>query len=100
MKYKISDAFIKVNGEAIKVGVVLGRENNPDSPFMTEVIPISEYEKGVKEFRYGQARIDDMVVHLVGIFNDFKADRHVDEKWMHELALLGYDTSKLVNVPE
>ena len=100
MKYKISDAFIRVNGQDIIVGVVLGRENNPDSPFMTEVIPVSEYEKGVKEFKYGPAHIDDLVFHGVGMFENFKATRHIDEKWIHELALLGYDTSKLVNVPE
>lgn len=97
MKYKISDAYILVNGEEINVGVVLGQEDKPESPFSTEIIPISEYEKGVKEFRYGRAHIDDMVVHLVGKFVDFKSASHVDEKWIHELRLLGYDTSKLIN---
>ncbi len=97
MKYKISDAYIDVNGERIKVGVVLGPENDPESPYTTEIIPISDYEKGVKEFRYGRAHIDDMVFHWVGVFKDFKSTEHVDEKWIHELKLMGYDTSKLIN---
>ncbi len=97
MKYKISDAYIIVNGEDIEVGVVLGEENRPDSPYTTEIVPISEYEKGVKEFRYGRSHIDDMVFHWVGEFKDFKSTKHIDEKWIRELTLMGYDTSKLIN---
>ncbi len=97
MKYKISDAYIKINDECVRVGVVLGQENNPCSPFSTEVIPISEYEKGVREFRYGRAHIDDMVLHWVGVFKDFKSTSHIDEKWICELKLMGYDISKLIN---
>lgn len=99
MKYKISDAYIVVNGEEIAVGVVLGQEDRPGSPFSTETIPISEYEKGVKEFKYGKQQIDDLVYHFVGRFKDSKAVKHIDEKWMRELQLMGYDTSKLVNIP-
>lgn len=97
MKYKISDAYIEINNEHIQVGAVLGQEDNPYSPYMTEIIPISEYEKGVKEFRYGRAHIDDMVYHRVGVFENFRSKSHVDEKWIRELNLMGYDTSKLIN---
>lgn len=97
MKYKIGDADIVVNGEYITVGVVLGKEDNSQSPYMTEIIPISEYEKGIKEFRYGKQRIHDMMGHYVGKFENFKSTSHVDEKWIHELELMGYDTSKLIN---
>ena len=42
MKYKISNAYLIVNGEEVKVGVVLGQEDKPESPYTTEVIPLSE----------------------------------------------------------
>ncbi len=100
MKYKISNAHLIVNGEDIIVGVVLGEEDKPESPFRTEYITISEYEKGLKEFRYGKQHIGDLVYHRVGEFVDFKAKRHIDEKWINELKLMGYDTSKLINIQE
>lgn len=45
MKYKISNAYLSVNEEDIAVGVVLGEEDKPQSPFRTEYIRASEYEK-------------------------------------------------------
>lgn len=100
MKYKISNAYLTVNGEDIAVGVVLGEEDKSESPFRTQYIRVSEYENGLKEFKYGKQRIDDLVYHNLGKFVDFKATRHVDEKWIEELKLMGYDTSKLVNIKE
>lgn len=100
MKYKISNAYIIVNGEEICVGTVLGPEDKPESPFRSEIIPNSEYEKGLKEFKYGQQRIGDLVYHIVGKFVNFRSIRHIDKKWMRELELMGYDTSKLINVDE
>ena len=38
MKYKISNAYINVNGEDIAVGVALGEEDRPQSPFRTEYV--------------------------------------------------------------
>ena len=98
MKYKISNAYIIVNGENIKVGTVLGQDDSTRSPFSTETIPNSEYEAGLKSFKYGKQKIDDLVFHFVGRFVNFKAERHIDDKWIKELALMGYDTSKLINV--
>lgn len=46
MKYKISNVYINVNGENIAVGVVLGEEDKPQSPFRTEYVTNSEYERG------------------------------------------------------
>lgn len=97
MKYKISNVYLTVNGEDIAVGVVLGEEDKPKSPFRTEYIRASEYEKGLKEFKYGKQQMGDMVYHCVGKFVDFKALWHVDEKWIEELKLMRYDTSKLIN---
>lgn len=97
MKYKISDAAIVINGEYITVGTVLGEEDKPNSPFSTKIIPNSEYEKGLKNFTYGKAHIDDCCCHWVGKFENFKATSHVDDIWINELKLMGYDTSKLIN---
>ena len=98
MKYKISNAYLIINGERIPVGVVLGEDDKPQSPYMTEYIRVSEYEKGLKEFRYGKQQIGDMVFHCLGEFIGFVAQKHVDEKWIEELKLMGYDTSKLINL--
>ena len=45
MKYKISNVYIEVNGDSIPVGVVLGEEDKPYSPFASEKITNSEYEE-------------------------------------------------------
>lgn len=98
MRYKISNAYLTVNGENIPVGVVLGHEDSPESPFRSETITVSEFERGLESFEYGAARINDAVFHRVGTFENFKAVRHVDQKWIDELKKQGYDTSKLINV--
>lgn len=97
MKYKINDAYVIVNGVEIAVGVVLGQENDPCDPHHTEIIPISEYEKGLKEFRYGRQHMGNMVFYRVGVFTDNKSTSHVDEKWMCELERMGYNISILEN---
>ena len=43
MKYKISDVYVRINGESIPVGIVLGQEDKPQSPYGTEYITNSEY---------------------------------------------------------
>ena len=96
MKYKISDVYIRINGESIPVGTVLGQEDKPQSPFRTEYITNSEYEKGLKSFKYGRQQIGDMVYHLVAEFKDFVATRPVEQKWIDELKLMGYDIAKLL----
>ena len=55
MKYKISNAYIRINGESIPVGTVLGEEDKPQSPFRTEYITNSEYEKGLEKFQIWKA---------------------------------------------
>ena len=95
MKYKISDVYIRINGESIPVGTVLGEEDKPQSPFRTEYITNSEYEKGLKSFKYGRQQIGDLVYHQVAEFKDFVATRPVEQKWIDELELMGYDISKL-----
>lgn len=95
MRYKISDVYVNVNGESIAVGAVLGEEDKPESPFMTEYITNSEYEKGLKEFIYGKQKIGDLVCHCVAEFKNFAAARPVEKKWIDELGKMGYDISKL-----
>lgn len=96
VKYKISNAYAVINGEQIQVGVVLGQENKPKSLHMTECITNSEYERGLKEFRYGKERVDDCVYHKVAEFDNFVSEWPVEERWITELKLMGYDVSKLV----
>jgi hypothetical protein len=98
LKYKISNAYIEINGESIAVGTVLGEEDKPESLYMSETITNSEYEKGLKEFIYGTSRINDLVYHRVAVFKDFVATSPVEQKWIDELKLMGYDTSKLAYV--
>lgn len=95
MKYKISNAYINVNGEDIAVGVALGEEDQPQSPFRTEYVTNSEYEKGLKEFRYGKQQIGDCVHHCITQFKNFTATYPIKQKWIDELEKMGYDISKL-----
>ena len=95
MKYKISDVYVRINGESIPVGTVLGEEDKPQSPFRTEYITNSEYEKGLKSFKYGKQQIGDCVYHQVAEFKNFVATSPVEQKWINELKLMGYDISKL-----
>lgn len=85
MKYKISNAYINVNGEDIAVGVALGEEDKPQSPFRTEYVTNSEYEKGLKEFRYGKQQIGDCVHHCITQFKNFTATCPIKQKWIDEL---------------
>lgn len=86
---KIKEIAIKVNGDIILVGFHM---------YNGEDITISEYEKGVKDFIYsnGLKRIEKKF--FVGEFINFKATKHVDEKWIDELKRQGYNTDKLINV--
>lgn len=95
MKYKISNVYINVNGEDIAVGVVLGEEDKPQSPFRTEYVTNSEYERGLKEFRYGKQQIGDCVYHCITQFKNFTATCPIKRKWIDELEKMGYDISKL-----
>lgn len=95
MKYKISNVYINVNGEDIAVGAALGEEDKPQSPYRTEYVTNSEYEKGLKEFRYGKQQIGDMVYHLITQFKNFTATCPIKQKWIDELEKMGYDISKL-----
>ena len=95
MKYKISNAYIRINGESISVGTVLGEEDKPQSQFRTECITNSEYEKGLKSFKYGKQQIGDCIYHQVAEFKNFVATSPVEQKWINELKLMEYDVSKL-----
>jgi hypothetical protein len=95
MKYKISDAYLKINGSSIAVGAVLGEEDKPNSPRSTEIVTNEKYESGLKAFIYGTPVINDMVYHRVGEFVDFIAQAPIDPKWIWELMRQGYDTTKL-----
>lgn len=101
MKYEINDVYLKVNGERIKVGVVLGEEDKPRSPYPTEFITNTEYENGLKCFKYGRARICNLSYYQVGEFKDNVAVEPIDNKWIEELQKMGYDTTNLkYNVKE
>ena len=55
----------------------------------------SEYEEGLKSFKYGKQQIGDCVYHQVAEFKNFVATSPVEQKWINELKLMGYDVSKL-----
>lgn len=95
MKYPIDDAYFVVNGERISVGVCLGEEDDPKSHRITEVITNSEYEAGLKCFKYGRQRIDLCCSCTVVVFEDSVADRPIKKKWIDEMIKMGYDLSSL-----
>ena len=101
MKYKISNLYIKIDGERIPIGVCLGEEDKPESPYTTETIPISEYETGLKNFTYGRQRISDCTYH--GLIHTYSTDgepKPIKRKWYEELIRLGYDVSKVKFIVE
>jgi hypothetical protein len=95
MKYKISNLYIRINDESIPVGVVLGEEDKPESPYSTDSITISEYEEGLKNFTYGSQRIHDCVYHYLGRYYTTGEPKPIKRKWVEELKRLGYDVSKV-----
>ena len=96
MKYKISNVHLIINGEDVIVGVVLGEEDNPTSPFRTGYITNSEYEEGLKSFKYGKQQIGDLVYHCVGKFVNNVAIMSIEQKWIDELEKMGYNITELV----
>lgn len=95
MKYKISDLYIEINNEPIPIGAVLGEEDNPNSPFRSGYITITEYENGLKNFTYGKQRIDDLMYHCLGKYYTTGESKSIKRKWVEELSRLGYDVSKV-----
>lgn len=89
MNYITANILLKVNGSSINVGSILD-----DGSYVTN----TEYRNGIKEFLYSCdcSRIEEN--RFVGEFIDFKATKHVDEKWIDELKRQGYNTDKLINV--
>lgn len=101
MKFKISNLYIRIDSERIPIGVVLGEEDKPESPYSTDNIPISEYEAGLKTFKYGRQRISDCVAHYLRESYSTKGEpKPIESKWFYELIRLGYDVSKLKLIVE
>ena len=96
MKYKISNLYVTIDGERIPIGVVLGEEDKPESPYHTDYIPISEYEAGLMTFKYGRQRISDCVAHRLRESYSTKGEpKPIEKKWFDELVRMGYDMSKV-----
>lgn len=95
MRYKISNVYIKIGTEEIAVGTVLGEDDKPHSPFSTEYITNSEYEKGLKDFSYGRQQIGDLVYHQIAKLDFTGEPVEIEKRWIDELILMGYDVSKL-----
>ena len=96
MKFEINRASIIIDDtEQIEIGVVLGPEDDPESPFASETIPISKFEEGLKSFKYGHAHINDLCCHYVGKLYTHGKPKIIDKKWIDELIRMGYDVSVL-----
>ena len=95
MKYPISNLYIKINDNSYKIGVVLGEEDKPNSPFTTEYVTMSEYEDGFKKFIYGSQYTDDCVYHMLGPYYTDGEPKEIEKKWIDELALMGFDVSRI-----
>jgi hypothetical protein len=73
----------------------LGEEDNPKSLMTTEIIPVSEFKKGLTTFKYDYSEYDDAVYHLVGAFKNNVSVSPIEKKWIDELKLIGYDVNQL-----
>lgn len=90
MLYKINNIYLKVNKEMVRVGVVLVDRCS----LHTEEITNSEYEEGVKAFKYG-GEICSESGYTYGTIVGNKIQGHIDQKWIDELKRLGYHTELL-----
>ena len=95
MKYKINNVYLNVNKLNVCVGVVLGEEDKYDSFYATEKITNTEYEEGLKLFKYGGQVVNNAVFYGVGIIVGNKVLGHIDQKWIDELKKQGYHTELL-----
>lgn len=95
MKYKINNVYLNVNKLNVCVGVVLGKEDDPYSFFATEMITNTEYEEGLKTFKYGGQVVNNLVFYGVGTIVGNKIIESIDQKWIDELKKMGYQTDLL-----
>ena len=90
MLYKINNIYLNINKELVLVGVVLVDRNS----LHTEEITTSEYEEGLKAFKYG-GEICSESGYTYGTIVGNKIQGHIDQKWIDELKRLGYHTELL-----
>lgn len=90
MLYKINNIYLNINKELVLVGVVLVDRNS----LHTEEITNSEYEEGLKTFKYG-GEICSESGYTYGTIVGNKILGHIDQKWIDELKRLGYHTELL-----
>lgn len=95
MKYKIKTIYLDVNKEMVPVGVVLGEGDNPYSFTHTEEITNSEYEEGLRLFKYGGQITSTGFGYIYGTIIGNKILGHIDQKWIDELKKQGYHTELL-----
>lgn len=90
MLYKINNIYLNINKEMVLVGVVLVDRNS----LHTEEITNSEYEEGLKTFKYGGGICSESG-YTYGTIVGNKIQGHIDQKWIDELKRLGYHTELL-----
>ena len=90
MLYKINNIYLKVNKEMVPAGVVLVDRNS----LHTEEITNSEYEEGLRSFKYG-GEIYSESGYVYGTIIGNKIIGHIDQKWIDELKKQGYHTELL-----
>lgn len=95
MKYKINNVYLNVNKVNVCVGVALGEEDDPNSTFYTEMITNTEYEEGLKTFKYGGQVMNDGTFYGAGTIVGNKVRGYIDQKWIDELKKQGYRTELL-----
>lgn len=85
MLYKINNIYLKVNKEMVRVGAVLVDRNS----LYTEEVTNSEYEEGLRSFKYG-GDICSESGYVYGTIIENKIQGHIDQKWLDELKKQGY----------
>lgn len=90
MLYKINNIYLNINKEMVLVGVVLVDRNS----LYTQEVTKSEYEEGLKAFKYG-GEICSESGYTYGTIVGNKIQGHIDQKWIDELKKRGYHTELL-----
>lgn len=90
MLYKINNIYLKVNKKEVPVGAVLVDRDS----LYTEEVTNSEYEEGLRSFKYG-GEICSESGYVYGTIIGNKIQGHIDQKWIDELKKQGYHTELL-----
>ena len=92
----VSNLYVEINGQKIKVGKIICECDNAPWYLQKQTkITISEWEKMKSNFEIADQKIDDLAYHTIGSFKNNTVSVPIEQKWIDELTNLGYSIIKM-----